>query len=187
MDGREPEDNPGRGRFVCVPRDGRAIPFRRRLRSIKDGGSRIRAGSCLKHLVVRYGHVAGTIDRRDAEVVEGAAREPREVHEVALFEGEKGFLSHELTHFNYDDVAQFHAKQRKYAEFDASILFKRGVRPKPQSFVLQPLREFWRRFFSLRGYRDGVHGLHLSLLMAYYTFDQYRRLARMWRTLPGST
>ena len=111
----------------------------------------------------------------------------REVHEVALFEGEKGFLSHELTHFNYDDVAQFHAKQRKYAEFDASILFKRGVRPKPQSFVLQPLREFWRRFFSLRGYRDGVHGLHLSLLMAYYTFDQYRRLARMWRTLPGST
>ncbi len=105
----------------------------------------------------------------------------REVHEVALFEGEKGFLRHELTHFNYENVGQFHAKQRKYAEYDASILFKRGVRPKPQNFVLQPLREFRRRFFTLRGYRDGAHGLRLSLLMAYYTFDQYRRLARMWR------
>ncbi len=105
----------------------------------------------------------------------------REVHEVALFEGEKGFLRHELTHFNYENVAQFHAKQRKYAEYDASILFKRGVRPKQRNFVLQPLREFWRRFFSLGGYRDGAHGLRLSLLMAYYTFDQYRRLARMWR------
>jgi (heptosyl)LPS beta-1,4-glucosyltransferase len=108
----------------------------------------------------------------------------REVHEVALFEGEKGFLRHELTHFNYDNIAQFHAKQRKYAEYDAGILFKRGVRPKPQNFVLQPLREFWRRFFSLHGHLDGAHGLRLSLLMAYYTFDQYRRLARMWRTPP---
>ncbi|MCX6019471.1 MAG: glycosyltransferase family 2 protein [Chloroflexi bacterium] len=105
----------------------------------------------------------------------------REVHEVALFDGEHGFLKNELTHFNYDDVAQFHAKQRRYTEYDASILFKQNIRPKPRNFVLQPLREFKRRFFALRGYVDGLHGLRLSLLMAYYQFDLYRRLARMWR------
>jgi len=105
----------------------------------------------------------------------------REVHEVALFDGERGFLANELTHFNYDDVAQFHAKQRRYTEYDAGILFKQGVRPKPWNFVLQPLREFRRRFISLRGYTDGLHGLRLSLLMAYYQFDLYRRLARLWR------
>lgn len=104
----------------------------------------------------------------------------REVHEVALFDGERGFLHRELTHFNYDDVAQFHAKQRRYTEYDAGILFKQGIRPKPWNFLLQPLREFCRRFFSLRGYSDGLHGLHLSLLMAYYQFDLYRRLARIW-------
>ena len=108
----------------------------------------------------------------------------REVHEVALFDGERGFLRNELTHFNYDDVAQFHAKQRRYTEYDASILFKQGIRPKPWNFVLQPLREFRRRFFLLRGYVDGAHGLRLSLLMAWYQFDLYRRLARMWRELP---
>jgi hypothetical protein len=31
-----------------------------------------------------------------------------------------------------------------------------------------------------------VHGLHLSLLMAWYQFDLYRRLARMWRSRAAS-
>ena len=104
----------------------------------------------------------------------------REVHETAQYEGEMGYLKHELIHYNYENVEQFHRKQRKYTEYDASILFKQGVKPKPRNFVLQPLREFRRRFISLKGYRDGAHGLHLSLLMAYYNFDLYRRLARMW-------
>ncbi|MCS7055461.1 MAG: glycosyltransferase family 2 protein [Thermoflexales bacterium] len=105
----------------------------------------------------------------------------REVHEVAQYDGAPGYLRNALIHYNYDTLAQFHAKQRKYAQFEAGILFKQGVRPKPRNFVLQPLREFRRRFFALRGYRDGWHGLRLSLLMAYYNFDTYRRLARLWR------
>ena len=105
----------------------------------------------------------------------------REVHEVATFDGALGHLRNVLVHHNYDSVEQFHIKQRKYAEYDASILFKQGVRPKPRNFVLQPLREFCRRFFTLKGYTDGAHGLRLGLLTAYYNFDMYRRLAHMWR------
>ncbi|MCL6510623.1 MAG: glycosyltransferase family 2 protein [Anaerolineae bacterium] len=105
----------------------------------------------------------------------------REVHEVARHDGEMGYLKTELIHYNYDTLEQFHAKQRKYAQYDAGILFKQGVRPKPRNFVLQPLREFRRRFFALRGYRDGWHGLRLSVLMAYYNFDMYCRLARLWQ------
>ena len=109
----------------------------------------------------------------------------RAVHEVARHTGEMGRLAATLDHFNYDNVEQFHAKQRKYAEYDAGILYKQGVRPKPRNFVLQPLREFRRRFLTLGGYRDGAHGLRLSALMAWYNFDMYRRLARMWRDGPG--
>ena len=110
----------------------------------------------------------------------------REVHETAVFAGEMGHLQNPLIHYNYHDVAQFHRKQRKYTEYDASILFKQGIRPKPRNFMLQPLREFRRRFINLRGYRDGLHGLHLSTLMAYYNLDMYRRLARMWRVADAS-
>lgn len=101
----------------------------------------------------------------------------REVHEVAVFEGDLGHLGHELIHYNYESREQFHRKQRKYTDYEASILFKQGVRPKPRNYILQPLREFRRRFISLKGYRDGLHGLELSAYMAYYNFDMYRRLA----------
>ncbi|MCS7061239.1 MAG: glycosyltransferase family 2 protein [Anaerolineae bacterium] len=106
----------------------------------------------------------------------------RAVHEVARFAGEMGRLQNVLLHYNYETVAQFHAKQRRYAALEAGILFKQGVRPKVRNFFLQPAREFRRRFFALRGYVDGLHGLRLSVLMAYYTWFMYRQLAQMWQT-----
>ena len=106
----------------------------------------------------------------------------REVHELPLFEGTLGLLQHTLIHYNYDTLAQFHEKHRRYAELDAGILFKQGVRPRARNFVLQPLREFRRRFFTLKGYQDGLHGLQLCALLAYYNLDMYRRLRRMWAT-----
>jgi hypothetical protein len=105
----------------------------------------------------------------------------REVHEVARHAGEMGRLRGLLIHYNYASVAQFHAKQRRYAGLDAGILFKQGARPRPRNFVLQPLREFRRRFITLKGYRDGLHGLRLCLLLAYYNWVMYRKLAALWR------
>jgi len=105
----------------------------------------------------------------------------RAVHEVARFQGEMGRLENALLHYNYETVAQFHAKQRRYTTMDAGILFAQGVRPKWRNFILQPAREFRRRFFTLQGHRDGWHGLRLSLYMAYYTGVVYARLAGMWR------
>jgi hypothetical protein len=105
----------------------------------------------------------------------------RAVHELPMFDGTMGYLQHPLVHYNYDNVEQFHEKQQRYAELDASILYKQGVHPKPRNFILQPLREFRRRFFTLRGYQDGLHGLKLCLLLAYYNYDMYHRLMRMWK------
>lgn len=103
----------------------------------------------------------------------------RMVHELPVFEGEMGYFKQTLTHYNYETIAQFHAKQKKYMALEAQTQFAQGVRAKPRNFVLQPLREFYRRFISLRGYQDGWHGLRLAALLAYYTFDMYRRLWRL--------
>lgn len=112
---------------------------------------------------------------------QGKVRYRRPVHEVADVVGGIGYLQNVLVHHNYRDVAQFHRKQRAYSSYDATILKGEGVRPKPQNFVLQPLRQFWWRFFTLKGYRDGWHGLRLSLYMAYYEWVKYRKLAWFWR------
>jgi glycosyltransferase involved in cell wall biosynthesis len=111
----------------------------------------------------------------------GKVHYERPVHELALVAGEIGYLQNPLIHYNYHDMAQFQETQQRYTQYDASILKAAGIRPKPRNFVLQPLRQFYWRFVTLHGYEDGLHGLRLSLYMAYYEWIKYRKLASFWR------
>ena len=98
----------------------------------------------------------------------------REVHEVVELDGKAGYLEHPLIHYNYDSWQQFHHKQRFYARYEARILAGRGIRPRPHNFILQPLREFRRRFITLKGWKDGIPGLKLAIYLAwYYGFMPY--------------
>ena len=76
-------------------------------------------------------------------------------------------------------LAQFIRKQEKYTDYAVRELFRQGIRAKPQNYILQPIRQFRWRFVELQGYRDGLHGLRLSLLMAWYEFQKYRRLGQI--------
>ena len=105
----------------------------------------------------------------------------REVHEVVILNGAQGTLKNHFVHYNYRDLAQFAQKQRKYSAYDAQMMFKQGIRPKPQNYLLQPLRQFRWRYFTLKGYQDGLHGLQLSLLMAWYELRKYLVLRQLWR------
>jgi len=104
----------------------------------------------------------------------------RPVHEVAIADGPEGYLEHPLIHYNYDDVADFKARQERYNEYDARILFQEGLRPRFYTPYTQFLRHFWWRFVTLRGLKEGFHGFRLSILMAYYELEKYRHLARLW-------
>ena len=103
----------------------------------------------------------------------------REVHELLLWEGEVGYLSEPLTHYNYETLAQFRGKQIAYTRYEARVWFEEGRRARARSFIGQPSREFFRRYVSLQGWRDGAHGLLLSVLMAYYAFVRQRMLWEM--------
>ncbi|MBC8171793.1 MAG: hypothetical protein H7X77_08970, partial [Anaerolineae bacterium] len=107
----------------------------------------------------------------------------RQVHEVVLLDGELGTLTNPIIHYNYRDLAHFTDKQRRYAAYEAKILYEAGIRPKFRNFILQPLRQFKWRFFELKGYRDGFHGLRLSLLMAWYEFRKYWLLRGLWQSV----
>jgi (heptosyl)LPS beta-1,4-glucosyltransferase len=106
----------------------------------------------------------------------------RPVHEIAVIDGPDGYLGNPLIHYNYADVADFVSRQRRYTEIDAGILLRQGVRPHFYTPYSQFVRHFWSRFVRLRGARDGLHGLRLSLLMAYYEAVKYRRLVQLRRS-----
>ncbi|MCY3834094.1 MAG: glycosyltransferase family 2 protein [Chloroflexi bacterium] len=105
----------------------------------------------------------------------------RKVHEVVKLYGSEGAIRHPLIHYNYRDLQQFKDKQEHYARFDAESLYSQGVKPKQRNLVLQPIRQFYWRFITLRGYGDRWHGLRLSLLMAWYEYRKYQLLASRWR------
>lgn len=104
----------------------------------------------------------------------------RKVHELVVTDGELGTLKQHFIHLNYRDLDQFRAKQNRYVAYDAGIMFQQGIQPKPHNFILQPWRHFWWRFKTLKGYSDGLHGLRLSLYMAWYELRKYTVLRQLW-------
>jgi hypothetical protein len=59
------------------------------------------------------------------------------------------------------------------------VWFAEGKRARRRGAIGQPLREFFRRYLALQGWRDGGHGLLLSALMAYYAFVRWRMVREM--------
>jgi hypothetical protein len=109
----------------------------------------------------------------------GKAHYQRAVHEIVDLGGEAGHLRNPLLHYNYDTVAQFHARQARYTDFDAQELLREGVRAQVYSPVTQSIRHFFWRLVTLGGHRDGLHGLRLCLLTAWYEGVKYRKLRRL--------
>jgi glycosyltransferase involved in cell wall biosynthesis len=92
----------------------------------------------------------------------------RPVHELALVDGPVGHLREPFIHFNYRSLAEFVAKQDRYCGLEAERWLVNFGRPRLRALVGQPAREFWRRYVTLAGYREGPLGLVLSALLAFY-------------------
>jgi glycosyltransferase involved in cell wall biosynthesis len=92
----------------------------------------------------------------------------RPVHEVPLVEGTIGYLSEPFVHFNYATLGEFVRKQERYCGLEAERWLATYGRPRLRAVIGQPLREFWSRYVSLAGYREGGLGLVLSAMLAYY-------------------
>jgi hypothetical protein len=92
----------------------------------------------------------------------------RPVHEVALVDGGVGYLCEPLVHFNYATLAEFLRKQERYCHLESERWRATYGRPRARAVLGQPAREFWRRYITLQGYREGPLGLVLSAVLAYY-------------------
>lgn len=82
-----------------------------------------------------------------------------------------------IIHYNYDTVAQFIQKNLlTYPQAYAKHLDSKGYRFKALDLIQRPVAEFMRRFFLTEGYRDGLYGLVLSILMAAQSSASYAYL-----------
>jgi glycosyltransferase involved in cell wall biosynthesis len=100
----------------------------------------------------------------------GKGKFPEEhVHEIIKINGEVGYLKNHIMHNNYESIFQFLNKLATiYGPNEAGQLIKKGYIFDWKDAIRFPVKEFLSRFFAREGYKDGFHGLMLSLLMAFY-------------------
>lgn len=113
----------------------------------------------------------------------GCARYDRPASEIVELKGQAGYLQNALLHYNYETVAQFLQKQTFRVDFEATNLYRRGEKCRFYSPYYMTARHFWWRYVTLKGYRDGLHGLRLCLLLAYFFgYRYYERLGQLYRS-----
>lgn len=93
----------------------------------------------------------------------------QQVHEYLEVNGKKDYLKEPLIHYNYESVSQFLYKVDKiYTESEADSFIKSGKKINWFDAVRFPAGDFLKTYFAQKGYKDGLHGLVLSLLQAFY-------------------
>lgn len=100
----------------------------------------------------------------------------RKVHEQVEVNGKVGDLQSSLVHYNYQSISQYLEKLFRYTTLEAENQSESGYRFSWADLWQKPLSEFLRRFFAERGYKDGIHGLVLSLLQAFSELIVYLKI-----------
>ncbi len=102
----------------------------------------------------------------------------RHIHEHLKVSGGTGSLTSPLLHYNYETVSQYLYKMDKiYTENEVENIIKSGKSLGWQDALMMPVNDFLKTFFAQKGYQDGLHGLVLSLLQAFY---QEIVFAKVW-------
>lgn len=72
-----------------------------------------------------------------------------------------------IIHYNYLTIDQYILRLNRYTSIAAKELYLANKIITYQDLINAPVQEFIRRFFMLEGYKDGLHGLAISLLQSF--------------------
>ncbi|MCS7092747.1 MAG: glycosyltransferase family 2 protein, partial [Patescibacteria group bacterium] len=81
-----------------------------------------------------------------------------------------------IIHHNYQTIDQYLQKMLRYTSAQANDLIKKNYNFSWKDLINKPSIEFIRRFYQSSGYKDGLHGLALSLLQAFSEFIVYLKV-----------
>ncbi|MFN7918601.1 MAG: glycosyltransferase family 2 protein [Bryobacteraceae bacterium] len=104
------------------------------------------------------------------------------VHESVRVTGTVGSLESNLLHFTCDSLAEHLRTMDRYTTLAAEQLIDQKIAVSWHMLVFDPLWTFFRTYFLKQGFRDGVEGLCIAYMAAFYNFLKYAK-ARFMR--PG--
>lgn len=108
----------------------------------------------------------------------------RKVHEGFIVDGKVGTLKNNLIHFTHQNIAETISKINSYSTLEAEEKFDKK-KVKPLQILTHPIAAFLNHFFSRKGYKEGVHGLMISLIHAMTNMLTYMKLWEMQNNNKG--
>jgi glycosyltransferase involved in cell wall biosynthesis len=107
---------------------------------------------------------------------------PEQIHQQPSLSGKKIYTLPDtekmaIIHYNYESLNQFLERNQRYAKIQALELVKdKNYQLSHKDLIISPLNEFLSRFFAGEAYKDGTHGLALSLLQAWVNLLTYLKV-----------
>jgi hypothetical protein len=105
------------------------------------------------------------------------------LHEGVRVQGRVLPLDVEIGHYSYTNMAHHFHKLNTYTTVMADNLQAHGAAPVGLgTLLLHPLGRFCRMLFLKGGWRDGVRGVIIAVIGAFYVFAKY---AKLWELQHG--
>lgn len=106
------------------------------------------------------------------------------VHQKIIATNEKKISVH-ILHYGWDSIEQIIAKKNQYSTWHAHQLFDQGVRISSIKPVLNGTIAFLRCYFFKRGVFNGLDGMTIALIQAFFSYMKYAKLLKLQRIEKG--
>lgn len=100
-----------------------------------------------------------------------------DVHGQIKIKGRAGAFKNYYLHFNHRSIFGWIQKMNYYTEYDLKVALRKGRQGSFLKMLLTPLYVFFKSYFVRLGFLEGIHGLILAILLAYYSFIEK---AKIW-------
>jgi glycosyltransferase involved in cell wall biosynthesis len=101
------------------------------------------------------------------------------VHESVHVDGRVGHLESNLLHFTCDSISEHIKSMDRYTMLAAQELVARKEKIRLARLTVDPAWTFVKTYFIQCGFLDGVEGLILAYMAAFYTFVKYAKARNM--------
>jgi glycosyltransferase involved in cell wall biosynthesis len=98
------------------------------------------------------------------------------IHEGFVVDGKTDYLKNPLIHYTFTSIEKSFSKINNYSTLQALEVYKTKKKVTSGTIISHGLSAFLRYYFSLKGYKDGIHGLMISLFNSITTLLTYMKI-----------
>lgn len=104
------------------------------------------------------------------------------VHEGFTVDGKIKKLEHVLDHYTFDSIENALIKSNVYSTLEAKELYQSNKKITRPGIIFHSLAAFLRFYISLKGFKEGFHGLMVSVLHSITNLQKYTKLWELYNT-----